>query len=69
MRSPIACPVCGTPEAALVYSGDHRAIDTVVIQGQTVLECGILTKGDEDAILAQARCMAADLLRHIRQET
>ena len=66
MRSPIACPVCGTPEAALVYSGDHRAIDTVVIQGQTVLECGILTKGDEDAILVQARRMADDLLCRIR---
>ena len=62
MASAVACPVCGSAAAALVYASDCRAVDTVVIAGRTVLEGSVLTCGDEKAILRRAADMAADLM-------
>lgn len=67
LASAISCPVCGDIAAALVYAGDHRAVDTVVIQGRTVLEHGVLICRDERGILRQGAEMAADLMACMKQ--
>lgn len=61
MKSVKSCPVCGDITATLVYSGDSRGVDTVVINGKTILSGGVFTQADEAAILANARAMAEDL--------
>lgn len=63
MKSVKTCPVCGDITATLVYSGDSRGVDTVVINGCTILASGIFTKADEPEILFRAREMAEDLSR------
>lgn len=55
-----ACPVYDIVPT-LVYSGDCRAVDTVVVNGKTLLEDGMFVGIDEKAILAFAQEMAQDL--------
>lgn len=45
--------------AALVYSANGSEVDTVIINGEIVLEKGRLTKFDEEEIYARARKIAA----------
>jgi len=54
------CPVL-EPISALVYAGDCRGVDTVVVNGKTLLSGGQFTEADEGAILARAQEMAEDL--------
>lgn len=61
MASVKTCPVCGSAEAALVYTGDCRGVDTVVVNGRVLLSGGKFTQADEEAILARAQEMAQDL--------
>ena len=65
MRSVKSCPVCGDITATLVYSGDCQGVDTVVVNGRTLLSGGVFTQADEAGILARARDMAEDLARCI----
>ena len=62
MASVKACPVLD-PVAALVYTGDCRGVDTVVVDGRILLERGVFVDADEQAILARAQEMALDLQR------
>lgn len=62
MASVKACPVLD-PVATLVYSGDPRGVDTVVIDGRVILSGGAFVDADEPAILARAQEMALDLQR------
>lgn len=62
MASVKSCPALD-PVAALVYAGDSRGVDTVVVDGRTLLSGGAFVDADEGAILARAREMALDLNR------
>ena len=53
--------------ATLIYSGDHKAVDTVVINGNTGLEDGRFLLADEKEILDDAQLMAEDLVRCIQE--
>lgn len=55
---PQFCPV-NDLTAALVYSANGSEVDTVIIDGDIVLEHGRLTKFDEEEIYAHAREIAA----------
>lgn len=57
--------MCGDITATLVYSGDCQGVDTVVVNGRTLLSGGVFTQADEASILARARDMAEDLARCI----
>lgn len=62
MKSVKSCPLLD-PVATLVYSGDGRGVDTVVVDGRTLLSGGEFVDADEAAILARAQEMAEDLNR------
>lgn len=51
------------PINTLVFSADPRAIDTVIIDGQVVLENGHFTKIDEEALVHEAQAAAESLAR------
>jgi 5-methylthioadenosine/S-adenosylhomocysteine deaminase len=65
-KSVKSCPVHDIV-ATLIYSGDHKAVDTVVINGNTVLEDGRFLLADEKEILDDAQLMADDLVRCIQE--
>ena len=44
--------------SALVYSANGSEVDTVIIDGEVVLEHGRLTKFDEEEIYAHAKAVA-----------
>ena len=48
-------PVYVDPIKALVDSASGRDVDTVIVDGQTLVQGGRLTRVDEDAVLARAR--------------
>ena len=52
-KSVKSCPVHDIV-ATLIYSGDHKAVDTVVINGKTVMEEGRYLLADEQEILNTA---------------
>lgn len=60
MKSVKACPVRDIV-ATLVYSGDYCGVDTVVINGKTILEDGSFCAIDEKAVLCEAQKMSDDL--------
>ena len=62
MKSAKSCPVLDGV-AMLVYTGDTRGVDTVVVNGRTLLSDGALTCADEAEIFARAQEMAEDLNR------
>lgn len=55
-----SCPVHDVV-STLIYSGDYRAVDTVVVNGQTLLTGGEFLLVEESEILKNAVKMAADL--------
>ena len=65
-KSVKSCPVHDIV-ATLIYSGDHKAVDTVVINGKTVMEEGRFLLADEQEILNTAQLMAEDLVRGIQE--
>ena len=65
-KSVKSCPVHDIV-ATLIYSGDHKAVDTVVINGKTVMEEGRFLLADEQEILNTAQLMAEDLVRCIQE--
>lgn len=65
-KSVKSCPVHNVV-ATLIYSGDYHAVETVVVNGQTLLENGEFVKADESEILRQATEMAADLAACIQE--
>lgn len=67
-KSVKSCPVHDIV-ATLIYSGDHRAVDTVVINGRSVMEGGEFLLWDEHEILKQAQLMADDLKRCMKENT
>ena len=46
---------CYEPASALVYAANGSEVETVIIQGETVLENGHFTKVDEERVLAEVR--------------
>lgn len=47
--------------ASFVYSGDYRAIEKVIVNGNVVLQDGILVNGDEDQIIRDSISSARTL--------
>lgn len=47
---------------SLVYSADGKSVDTVIIDGQTVMEEGKLTKVDEEAVYKEAQRRAQEII-------
>ena len=48
------------PASALVYAANGSEVETVIIQGETVLENGHFTKVDEEKVLAEVRRRTAE---------
>lgn len=65
-KSPKSCPVHDIV-ATLIYSGDHKAVDTVVVNGVRIMEGGCLLTANEEEILQNAQKMADDLVTCISE--
>ncbi len=53
------------PESALVYNANGPDVHTVLVDGQILLDAGVVTMLDEEALLAEARQAAAALFKRI----
>lgn len=67
-KSAKACPVHDIT-ASLIYSGDHTAVRTVVVNGQTLMTDGKLLTICEEDVLKDAQTAAMDLAARMRQHT
>ncbi len=57
------------PVAALVYCGDSFVVDTVIINGEVVLENGRLIHLDEDKIVHDANRVSAEMIKKASKRT
>ena len=56
------------PIRSVVYSSRSKSVDTVIVDGEVVIEKGHSTRIDEEELFAQSRDLSRSLLKHMGRE-